>query len=205
MVANTAYKVAIIVGSSRLRGNGPGISTWLSSTAQRRLEAAATADGKPIELVVVDSTTVPFPLGPVLDAAAVPAQIKEVSKYVTQPIQEWSKFVSSCSGFIFLTPEYNGGYPGALKNAVDHLFHEWQNKPAVLVSYGSQGGSRAAAQFKVILENMSMKLAEKSVEITLPGDYIFGPKRVETSSEFLSAYKAPIEQATDDLLKLIHA
>ena len=44
-------------------------------------------------------------------------------------------------GYIFVTGEYNHSIPGALKNAVDYLYREWNNKAAGFVSYGSSGGS----------------------------------------------------------------
>ena len=197
-------KIAIVVGTSRLQGNGAGISTWLSSVVKRPLAASSSDDTKPnYELVVVDSTTPPLPIGPVLDGSYIPAQIRDPSKYATQPIRDWSHFVTSCSGFIFLTPEYNGGYPGPLKNAIDHLCHEWQGKPAVVMSYGSKGGGGAAAQFKTVLEKLRVEVAEKSVQISVPREFISGEHRVTPSAEFLSDYKVPVEQATEDLLKLI--
>ena len=46
--------------------------------------------------------------------------------------------------------QYNWGYPAALKNALDYLYHEWKGKPAVIISYGTRGGGRAAAQLKEV-------------------------------------------------------
>ena len=43
---------------------------------------------------------------------------------------------AAADAVIFLTPQYNGSYPGALKNAIDFLFHEWENLPTILVGYG---------------------------------------------------------------------
>lgn len=43
-------------------------------------------------------------------------------------------------GYVFVTPEYNHGVPGALKNALDFLYAEWNNKAAAFVSYGPAGG-----------------------------------------------------------------
>ena len=46
--------------------------------------------------------------------------------------------------------QYNWGYPAALKNAVDYLYHSWNGKPAMIVSYGSHGGGKGAAQLKQV-------------------------------------------------------
>ena len=47
------------------------------------------------------------------------------------------------SALMFVTPQYNWGYPASLKNAIDYLFREWNDKPAIVVSYGSRGGDKA--------------------------------------------------------------
>jgi hypothetical protein len=44
---------------------------------------------------------------------------------------------------VIVTPEYNHSTSGALKNAIDFLYAEWNNKAVGFVSYGSVGGTRA--------------------------------------------------------------
>ena len=46
--------------------------------------------------------------------------------------------------------QYNWGYPAALKNALDYLYRSWNGKPAMIVSYGSHGGGKGAAQLKQV-------------------------------------------------------
>lgn len=46
--------------------------------------------------------------------------------------------------------QYNWGYPAALKNALDFLYREWNNKPAAIISYGGRGGGKAAAQLQEV-------------------------------------------------------
>ncbi|PCH33691.1 hypothetical protein WOLCODRAFT_59973, partial [Wolfiporia cocos MD-104 SS10] len=65
--------------------------------------------------------------------------------------REWSSFISSCAAIVVLTPQYNWGVPGELKNAFDHLYWEWRDKPAVIVTYGGHGGSKCAEQLRSIL------------------------------------------------------
>ena len=47
--------------------------------------------------------------------------------------------------------QHNWIYPAAMKNTVDYLYHEWKGKPAVIISYGTRGGGRAAEQLKQVL------------------------------------------------------
>lgn len=77
----------------------------------------------------------------------------------------WSELVRACDGFVFVFPQYNWGYPAVLKNALDFLYHEWANKPAGLVSYGSRGGGLAATQLKQVLQGLHMRPAETNIEL----------------------------------------
>ncbi|KAJ6585596.1 NADPH-dependent FMN reductase-like protein, partial [Mycena capillaripes] len=58
--------------------------------------------------------------------------------------------------FIFLTPQYNWGYPAALKLALDALYFEWTNKPVLVLSYGNRGGGKSAAQLRQVLDGLHM-------------------------------------------------
>jgi NAD(P)H-dependent FMN reductase len=51
--------------------------------------------------------------------------------------------IGAYDGFIVVAPEYNHSASGVLKNAIDYLYAEWNNKVAAFVSYGSLGGARA--------------------------------------------------------------
>ena len=86
--------------------------------------------------------------------------------------------MSSCSGFIVLTPQHNWGYPGELKNALDHLYWEWRGKPVMLVTYGGHGGGKCASQLKEVMEGGLKMRVVSAVEITLPEEYIRKGRRV---------------------------
>jgi NAD(P)H-dependent FMN reductase len=77
----------------------------------------------------------------------------------------WSEIVARFDGYVFVTPEYNHGVPAALKNALDYLYAEWNNKAAAFVSYGSDGGTRAVAQLRQIMGQL--KLADVAAQVTL--------------------------------------
>lgn len=52
--------------------------------------------------------------------------------------------IKAADGVIIVTPEYNGGYPAAIKNVVDVLYDEWRRKPIAIstVSDGVFGGTQ---------------------------------------------------------------
>jgi NAD(P)H-dependent FMN reductase len=64
-----------------------------------------------------------------------------------------SNRVKSADGIIIVTPEYNGGYPAALKNVVDLLYDEWHRKPIALaaVSDGDFGGTQVITSLQFSL------------------------------------------------------
>lgn len=64
---------------------------------------------------------------------------------VPQDIQEFSKLVEKADGVIIVTPEYNHSIPGVLKNALDYLYPEYDDKPFsyMTTSAGGFGGIRA--------------------------------------------------------------
>jgi NAD(P)H-dependent FMN reductase len=84
---------------------------------------------------------------PFFDAAVPPAY-----GAIAAEARGWADSVNAADGFVFVTPEYNHGYPAVLKNAIDHLFQEWAHKPAAIVSYGASGGGyRGAEQLRQVL------------------------------------------------------
>jgi NAD(P)H-dependent FMN reductase len=99
----------------------------------------------------------------------IPSQVKDPSAYVQPHTRAWSEEISKHQAFIFILPQYNWGYPAVLKNALDYLFHEWANKPALIVSYGGHGGGKAANQLKQVLQGLDMRVAENMPALTFPG------------------------------------
>ena len=87
--------------------------------------------------------------------------------YTQEHTRAWSRKVGGADGFIFLLPQYNWGYPAPLKNALDHLYHEWQDKPAISVTYGSRGGNKAADQLAQVMEGMHIRPVQTRVELPL--------------------------------------
>lgn len=69
-------------------------------------------------------------------------------------------------GLVFVTPEYNHGYPATIKNAIDYLHKEWKDKPAGFVSYGGvAAGTRAVQQLKQVITNLRMVPVYENVNI----------------------------------------
>jgi NAD(P)H-dependent FMN reductase len=122
-------KIAIIIGSTRPGRNGEAVAKWVYEIAQKRSDA---------EFELVDIKDFNLPL---LDEP-VPAAMGNYSKPHTKA---WGAKIDSFDGYVFVTPEYNHGMNGALKNAIDFLYREWNNKAAGFVGYGGAGAARAVS------------------------------------------------------------
>ena len=121
---NQMLKVAIILGSTRPGRNGEAVSQWIYDLAKNREDAD-------FELIDIEDYNLPL-----LDEPIPPL----MGQYTKDHTKRWAAKINSFDAFVFVTAEYNHGIPGALKNAIDFLFKEWNNKVAGFVSYGSAGG-----------------------------------------------------------------
>ncbi|KZT53082.1 flavo protein [Calocera cornea HHB12733] len=208
-------RIAVLIGSTRKGSNGSGIAHWVSSGLT--MTAASRTKGPGIEVVPVDLSTTTYTLGPVVEDI-VPQAIKDPKQYINPAITNWSHFISSCAGFVVVSPQYNWGYPGELKNAFDHLFNEWVGKPVAIVTYGARGGNKAGEQLRQVMGGgMDMKLVEQRVEIKLPRDFIAGSNRVSSTASvalhgteedkdaWLQEYQKPLEEAMEALIAAVAA
>jgi NAD(P)H-dependent FMN reductase len=127
------------------------VAEWVHEIAVRHLTARATVD-------LVDLAEYELPL---LDEP-VPAAFGE---YRHEHTRRWAAAVGSYDGFVFVTPEYNHAVPAALKNAIDFLFDEWQDKAAGFVSHGVHGGVRAVEQLRLTMGEL--RVADVRAQVAL--------------------------------------
>jgi NAD(P)H-dependent FMN reductase len=104
---------------------------------------------------------------PLLDEPA-PAAIGD---YANAHTRAWAQTIASYDGFIFVTPEYNHSMPAALKNAIDYLFAEWNDKAAGFVSYGLHGGTRAVEHLRLALAEVRIACVRTQVALSLFTDF----------------------------------
>ena len=148
-------RIAIIIGSTRPGRNGEAVAKWVYETAQKRSDA---------EFELVDIKDFNLPL---LDEP-VPPMMGQYSKPHTKT---WATKIGSFDAYVFVTPEYNHGISGALKNAIDFLFAEWNNKAAGFVSYGGASGARAVEQLRLVLAEVQMATVRNQVLLSMYTDF----------------------------------
>ncbi|XVQ85432.1 NADPH-dependent FMN reductase [Microbispora siamensis] len=144
-------KIGIILGSTRPGRRGEQIARWVHETASRRTDA---------EFELVDLLDHPLPH---LDEPT-PAPMSQ-GRYQHEHTRAWADAVASFDGFVMVTPEYNYSTSAVLKNAIDYLYAEWNDKAVGFVSYGGVGGARAVEQLRLICGALHM--ADVTSQVTL--------------------------------------
>ena len=164
-------KIGIITGSTRDARVNLQVAEWVKGIAEKRTDAE-------YELVdIKDFNLPPFNV-------QVPAIMSQ--DYQEEEVKAWSKKINELDGFVFITAEYNKATTSGLKDAVDYLYPEWNNKAAGIVGYGSTLGVTAANTLRLMLS-----VPKVAVVGTQPGLSLF------TDFENMSVFKpAEFHEAT---------
>jgi NAD(P)H-dependent FMN reductase len=144
-------RIGIILGSTRPNRNGEQVAKWVYEIAARRPDA---------EFELVDLRDYPLPH---LDEPLSPM----LGQYQNEHTRQWADKIDSFDGFVFVTPEYNHSTSGVLKNAIDYLYREWNNKAVGFVSYGGVGGARAAEHLRLVVGELQMADVRQQVALSM--------------------------------------
>ncbi|MBX7551730.1 NAD(P)H-dependent oxidoreductase [Streptomyces sp. NPDC004232] len=134
-------RIALILGSTRPGRRGDQIAAWALETAR----AHGGADYELIDLADHNLGNLDEPGNP------------NLQEYQHDHTRTWGALIDSFDGYVFLVPEYNHSYPGALKNALDYVYREWNDKAAGIISYGGWvAGARAAEALRLVLAELQV-------------------------------------------------
>ncbi|HZV64831.1 MAG TPA: NAD(P)H-dependent oxidoreductase [Telluria sp.] len=147
--------IAVIVGSTRPGRKADVVGRWVLELAKLRNDAN-------YELVDIQDFHLPL-----LDEPVPPS----LNQYTKPHTQAWAEKIAGFDGFVFVTPEYNHGTSGALKNAIDFLYKEWNNKAAGFVGYGSAGGVRAVEHLRLVMGELQVADVRAQVALSLYTDF----------------------------------
>lgn len=148
-------KIAIVIGSTRPGRKADAVAHWVYEIAKKRSDA---------EFEVVDIKDFNLPL---LDELMPPT----MGQYSGPHTKAWAAKIDSFDAYVFVTPEYNHGTSGALKNAIDYLYREWNNKAAGFVGYGGAGGVRAVEQLRLVMGEIQVADVRAQVTLSLHTDF----------------------------------
>jgi NAD(P)H-dependent FMN reductase len=148
-------KLAVIIGSTRPGRKAEAVARWVHEIAKKRSDAEfELVDIKDFDLPLLDEPTPP-----------------SMGQYSQPHTKAWATKIASFDGYVFVTPEYNHGTSGALKNAIDYLYREWNNKAAGFVGYGSAGGVRAVEQLRLVMGEVQVADVRAQVALSLSTDF----------------------------------
>jgi NAD(P)H-dependent FMN reductase len=172
-------KVAIIIGSTRPGRKAEDVARWVYGIAAKRSDAS-------FELVDIAAFNLPL-----LDETLPPS----MGQYAQPHTKAWAAKIAAFDAFIFVTPEYNHSTSGALKNAIDYLFREWNDKAAGFVGYGGLGGARAVEHLRLFMGELKIADVRAQVGLSLFTDF-------ENFSTFKPAphQEAAVNAMLDDLI-----
>jgi len=173
------YKLKIISSTVRPGRKGPAVVRWITDFATQH-------GAFEVELLDLAEWNLPF-----MDEPNHPA----MHQYGQQHTKNWSAVITEADAFIFVTAEYNFGYPSVLRNALEYLSQEWKYKAAGIVSYGGvSAGTRAANSLKGDLATLSVVPLAEAVNIPFFTQFINEAGQFEANTQ---SQKAAAQMLTE--------
>ena len=147
-------KILVILGSVR-RGR---VSNRVATFVMGRLAVMAGVQAELVDL----------------DALDLPVMEERLGRIDPPPpgVAELGAAIAVADGVVIVSPEYNHGYPGVLKNALDYYLPEFRRTPVALVtvSSGGHGGVNAWAQLVTVLVYMGAFVLPQTVAVARAQD-----------------------------------
>lgn len=184
---SSAERIGMIIGSTRPTRICPDIACWV----HRELDDRGRLDYVLIDLAEVGLPMLDEPLRAALHA------------YEHEHTKAWSRRIVRCSGFVLVFPQYNWGYPGVLKNALDYLYEEWRDKPVTTVTYGTRGGARAAEQMHQVLQGLHMRPLPTRVEIAITGEQVDAAWQLKDVEATMRPYRDQLTRVDIELAEAL--
>lgn len=174
-------QLKVILGSTRPGRKGAPVAEWFMGIAKQHTEFNT-------ELLDLAKINLPF-----LDEPEHP----RFKRYQHQHTKDWSAIIDSADAIVIVTPEYNYGYPATVKNALDFIYQEWNNKPVGFVSYGGiAAGTRSAQMLKQVANALKMVALADNVNIP------FIARHVEDNGRFITDEN--IDKSANNMLKELY-
>lgn len=172
--------IKIILGSTRKGRTSDKVGNALKAMADKRSDVVT-------EILDLNDYNLPF-----LNEEVPPAMRESI---VDPVVKKWADKISEGDAFIIIVPEYNAGYPGVLKNALDSLYKEWNNKSVAFVGFsgGPTGGASAIAQLQQVALALQMKPVANDIKIPAAWK-AFDQKRNLTNQSIASELNVIIDQ-----------
>ena len=185
----SSRRISIIVGSTR----PVRIGRQLADAVAAKLAPEVDAD-----IQILDLAEIALPL---LDEPI----MAMMQQYQNAHTHAWAKQISDSDAVIFLTPQYNAGYPAALKNAIDYLHAEWKDLPSAIVSYGGHGGTASARQLREVLAFIGLDLIDQDVALTIAQTDYTAEWTLNDADAVIDRHSAEVLRVGADLMDKLDA
>ena len=187
MPQSTRPRIGVIIGTTRDTRFGDKPARWIADAAQARGDA---------DVEIVDLRDYDLP------------HFNEVASNLWRPSENpeavrWQRKVGEFDAYVFVTAEYNRSIPGALKDALDYAYNEWNRKPAACVGYGVVGAARAVEHLRNICVELQMAPTRTGVHVQ--GADFLAVHQGKATLESLEYLKPNVAAMLDELLWWTHA
>lgn len=182
---NDTYNIKVITGSTREGRFSDKAAAWIAEEMKKHESVS-------VEVLDLREYEMPF-----FNESISPSMKTE--PYAHEAVARFTKKIAEADAYIIIAPEYNHGVTAVLKNAIDWVYQEWNNKPIAFVSYGSVGGARAVEQLRLIAIELQMAPIRNAVHIA-GADYfpvLFGNAPAD---ELFAKLQEPANGMTEQLL-----
>lgn len=187
-------RIGIILGSTRPGRRGALVAPWVADIARQHYAAA----GEAVDVEVVDLAD----MGLTMLAETSPAVF---GVYEHDHTRSWARVIERFDAFVFVSAEYNHSLPASLKNAIDHLFAEWNDKAAGIVSYGVNGGVRAAEHLRQVLAEVKVVTVRSQPCLSVFEDFVIDDPLATGELAPRGFQVATLEQMLDELVSWARA
>lgn len=177
-------KLLVVLASVRKGRAGKQVADWFVETVKK--------DGRfSVDLVDLKELDLSYELPETLPSAI------QNSEYEDEKDRQWAKHVNEADAVVFVSPEYNHGMPASLKNALDHLYAEWVNKPTAFVGYGAAGAPYSQAALGLVAGWIKLDVVSARVGIS----EIWAAFNEDGSLNFADHYEHEAKSVLDSLAK----
>jgi NAD(P)H-dependent FMN reductase len=181
----TKPTIGIIVGSTRPTRICLGIAEWMIDAMRH--------ENLNLELIDLANIDLPF-----LDEPAIPAR----GNYQKDHTKSWSEIISRYDGFVFVFPQYNWGYPGVLKNALDYLYDEWAGKPVSIMCYGNHGGFQGALAMRLVTQGLRMQSMSTNIQLDINDEMFDQDGQFKDINASLEKYRTVAQLLSNEFVSL---
>ena len=149
--------IKVIAGSTREGRFSDKAAAWIAEELKKQ-------EGVNVEILDLRDYEMPF-----FNQAETPSY--KSAPYNHPVVAKFTAKIAEGDAYVIVAPEYNHGPTAVLKNALDWVYQEWNNKPVGFVSYGSVGGARAVEQLR--LNAIELQMAPIREAVHIPGEAYF--------------------------------